>query len=442
MRALTRGLSAGESHPLLTDNPRTQAAKRLALSEDLNPARAGADWPPAVIAGAYRTGVLGVRTLVRRGVRATSFDSDRRYPGFRSVYGHAHACPDPDADPQAWVDFMIKLSGKMGGKPVLIPSADVFVSAIADHSDQLAGHYIMSPGVQLQGLLASKQTQYELAAKHGMPLPHTRFVKSAEEVAAFANTAQFPCLLKPIHFREWQQFASGHPLSYAKVSIAQTPAQLLDSWRLASAINPNAIAQEIVQGPDTAKRVYLACYDGGSRRIANAMFRELRCNPLGFGPATVTEPVIDPETDQVCDGFLRSMGYSGVCEIEMKRDTRDGRVKLIEVNPRLTGGGDAAPYAGVDLCWLNYLDLIGKNPTPVAPDGRDFRHIDLRSDVAAIFAYRRARLISWGDVIRSYKSPRAFIDFDTDDWRYSAETIYRMARSLVRELVRPLLDRS
>ncbi|HEX9607688.1 MAG TPA: hypothetical protein VF962_10685 [Gemmatimonadaceae bacterium] len=383
-----------------------------------------------------------MRSLVRRGVRATSFDSERRYPGFRSVYGHAHACPDPDTYAEAWVEFMIELSGKMGGKPVLIPSADQFVSAIAAHSSTLADHYIMSPGVPLQGLLATKQAQYELAAKHGMPLPRTRLVKSAEEVAAFASDAQFPCLLKPIHFREWQRFPSSHPLSYAKVAIAQTPAQLLDSWRLASKINPNAIAQEIIQGPDTAKRVYVACYDSGSRRIANAMFRELRCNPMKFGPASVTEPVVDLETDEVCDGFLRSMGYSGICEIEMKRDTRDGRVKLIEVNPRLTGGGDAAPYAGVDLCWLHYLDLIGKNPTPVAPDGRDFRHIDLRADVGAIFAYRRARLISWGDVIRSYKSPRAFFDFDTRDWRYSAETIYRMARSLVRELIRSLQDPS
>jgi predicted ATP-grasp superfamily ATP-dependent carboligase len=380
--------------------------------------------------------------LVRRGVRATSFDCDRRYPGFRSVYGQAHASPDPDTDPDGWVEFMIELAGKMGGKPVLIPSADQFVSAIAAQSSRLANYYIMSPGVPLQGLLATKQTQYELAAKHGMPLPRTRLVKSAEQVAAFASDAQFPCLLKPIHFREWQQFPPGHLLSFAKVSVARTPAQLLDSWRLASAVNPNAIAQEVIHGPDTAKRVYLACYDSASRRIANAMFRELRCNPMMFGPASVTEPVVDRETDRVCNGFLQSLGYSGICEIEMKRDTRDGRVKMIEVNPRLTGGGDAAPYAGVDLCWLHYLDLIGKNPTPVSPDGRDFRHIDLRADVGAIFAYRRAGLISWRDVIRSYKSPRAFFDFDTGDWRYSAETIYRMARSAVREVVRPLLDPS
>ena len=377
-----------------------------------------------------------MRSLARRGVRVTSFDNNSEFPGFRSVYGRAHECPDPDVDPEAWVAFMIALSATMGDKPVLIPSADVFVSAIATHSSRLADHYIMSPGVSLQGLLATKQTQYELAARHGMPLPRTQLVQSADDVATFASVARFPCLLKPIHFREWQRFPSGHPLSYAKVAVAETPSQLLESWRLASAINPSAIAQEIIQGPDLNKRVYLSCYDRRGRRIANAMFRELRCNPMGFGPATVTEPVIDPETDEVCDRFLRSLGYSGICEIEMKRDSRDGGVKLIEVNGRLTGGGDAAPYAGVDLCWLHYLDLIGKNPNPVTPDGRDFRHIDLRADVGAVFAYRRAGLISWGDVVRSYRRPRAFFDFDNHDWRYSTETIYRMARSLVRELIR------
>jgi predicted ATP-grasp superfamily ATP-dependent carboligase len=135
------------------------------------------------------------------------------------------------------------------------------------------------------------------------------------------------------------------------------------------------------------------------------------------------------------------MRYSGICEIEMKRDARDGRVKMIEANPRLTGGGDAAPYAGVDLCWLHYLDLIGKTPEPVAPVAADFRHIDLRADVGAIFAYRRAKLISWREIIRSYRRPRAFFDFDTKDWRYSAETVYRMARSLARELLTSLRGR-
>jgi len=413
---------------------------RRARPDDPNALRAGPDWPPAVIAGAYQTGVLGMRSLSRRGVRVACFDGDRRFEGFRSVYGKGHLCPNPDTEPERWVEFMASLAGAMGGKPALICSADQYVSAVSAHASRLADHYILSPGTRVQGLLATKQTQYELAAGHGMPLPRTEVVSSVEEVAAFAGAADFPCVLKPIHFREWQRLAPDNPLFDTKVAVARSPAELAVNWRLASEANPSAIVQEIIQGPDTSKRVYLSCYDARGRRLGNAMFRELRCVPVGFGPASVTEPVLDPVADDICDRFLRSIGYSGICEIEMKHDARDGRVKLIEANPRLSGSGDAAPYAGVDLCWLHYLDMIGMPVTPVAPSGRPFRHIVLRADLSAIIAYRRARLVSWRDVLRSYRPPLAFFDLDPRDWRNSIETIYRMVRSAVGTLVRGVLS--
>lgn len=400
-----------------------------------NPERAEADWPAAVIAGAWRTGVLAMRGLVRRGVRVCCFDSNRSYEGFRSRYGPAYACPDPDSDAKGWLEFMIGLSKKIGGQPALIASADQFVSAIAAYESELRPHYLVSAAAALQGRLSDKQTQYALAARHGMPLPRTEPVRSVQEVTAFADTAQFPCLLKPFNAREWQVLPPGHPLYDMKIALVETPAQLIQSWRWASEANSDVVAQEVIVGPDTAKRVYFSCYAGDGRRIGNALFRELRCNPVGFGPATVSEPVDDPEADAVCDRFLRSLGYSGICEIEAKRDLRDGRLKLIEVNPRLSGNGDAAPYAGVDLGWLHYLDLIGKEVMPVAPSARPFRHVVLVADAAAVIRYKRARLLPWRDLARSYRPPLVFFDLDWRDWRYSVRTIYRMARVVARELV-------
>ena len=305
----------------------------------------------------------------------------------------------------------------------------------------LADRYLLSPGIALQGLLADKQSQYELAAAHGMPMPRTRRVASVAEVAEFAKEASFPCLVKPMHFREWQRFPTGHPLFGTKVAIAEDPNALLENYRLASQVNPHAILQEIIDGGDTAKRVYLSCYDATGRRIAHAMFRELRCDPIGFGPASVSEPVVDRETDAICDGFLRSIGYVGICEIEMKWDSRDGRVKLIEANPRLSGGGDAAPYAGVDLCWLHYLDLIGQPVHPIGPNGSEFRHVVLRADAAAVPAYLSAGLITWSDVIRSYRGRLAFYDLDRKDWRCSMETLLVSLRILLNSFGRHIFSR-
>ena len=403
------------------------------LTAGANPARAEADWPPAVIAGAFQTGVLGVRTLVRRGVRAVCFDSNPEQPGFRSVYGPARLCPNPDSQPDAWAQFMLELSASMPARPALIPSSDQFVTAIAAHSGVLREQYLLSPACQLQGLLADKQTQYALAAEHGMPMPRTQFATCEDQVRAFGRDARFPCVVKPTHFRQWQRFPAGHPLSFQKVATARDREQMLELYRLASAVDPRVILQEMVEGPDTNKRVYLSCYDSRGDRVAHAMFRALRCDPVGFGPASVSEPVVDPETDAVCNTFLRRLGYRGICEIEMKWDARDGQVKLIEANPRLSGGGDAAPYAGVDLCWLHYLDLAGRRVTPVAPRNGDFRHIVVRADGRTLPAYWRRGLISWTDVRRSFRPPLAFYDLDSRDWRYSLETLFIAARWFVSE---------
>jgi len=135
------------------------------------------------------------------------------------------------------------------------------------------------------------------------------------------------------------------------------------------------------------------------------------------------------------------MGYSGLCEIEVKRDTRDGRVKLIEANPRLTGGGDAATYAGVDLCWLHYLDLIGCPVLPVSASRDQFHHIVLRADARAVPAYLRAGAITWREVLRSYRGPKAYFDLDWRDWRYSLETLYLAGGALSSRLVRGLIGR-
>jgi D-aspartate ligase len=428
--AVATRLISGKSFLVLMGT--TQPNMRATLATDSNPEKAEPDWPAAVIAGAFQTGVLAARRLTQRRVRALCIDCDETMTGFRSASVRTRKCPEPETSPDEWLQFMLDLAGELGGTPVLIPSADQFVSAIAAHATVLGQRYLLNPGAGLQGQLALKDTQYRLAFEHGMPMPRTAVVTSLDEVLAFSSVAHFPTVLKPLHFREWQRFPVGHPLSHAKIALANGPEELVHHWRQASEISPSIVLQEVIQGSDAAKRIYLSCYDHDGRRIGWATLRELRCHPVEFGPASVTEPIGDAETNQICDRFLRAIGYSGICEIEMKRDRRDGQLKLIEVNPRLSGSGDAAPYAGVDLCWLHYLDLSGQRVQSLEPAATDFRHVVLRVDIKTVTDYRRAGLISWREVIQSYRPPLAFFDFDLRDWRQAIETMLIVLRDVAR----------
>jgi predicted ATP-grasp superfamily ATP-dependent carboligase len=404
---------------------------------DSNPTKAERDWPTVVVAGAYQTGVVLMRDLARRGVSVCCIDCHREAAGFRTIYGPGYECPNPDEHPSEWLNFMIGLAEKLGGKPVLMASADQFVSAIAMHADALEERYIFhKSSVAVQSVLATKEQQYELASRHGMPVSRTRFVKSLSDAAEFGSGARFPCLIKPVHARVWEAAPARHPLYCATVLLVDSADELIAKYRLAAEINPHMVIQEVIEGPDTAKVVYLSCYGGDGRRIGSGVVRELRTCPAHFGAASVVEPVVDEETDTLCDQFLQSIGYAGFCEIELKRDARDGKLKMIEANPRYSVTADAATYGGVVLGWLHYLDLIGQPVVPVQFDGREFRHICLMRDFRTIDTYLREGLLTWRSVLSPYRGNVGFYDFDLRDWRVTAKTVRSLAKVVAARIYR------
>lgn len=394
-----------------------------------NPAFAQAGWPPVVVAGAYHTGILLMRNLIKRGLKVWAFDANPLQPGFSSVYGKTLLCPNPDTDPAGWFAFMTDLAARIaesGSKPVLIPAADQFVTAIAEHFVALAGHYIFSDSIALQSVLATKESQYDLARKYGMPIPRTEDIESPEQLDSFAASARFPCLIKPLHCREWEQIPPTHPFWNTKLAFASSAEELRAHYQAVAPYTPHIVVQEVIEGPDTTKLVSLSCYGRSGERIAHCIVRQLRTFPIGYGSASVVEPVEDAETSELSDRFFRNIGYTGICELEMKRDTRDGKVKLIEANPRYSVTADAAPYAGVDIGWLHYLDLIGIRVQPVTQKPNNFRHICLQRDFGTIRSYRKAGLLTWRGLLRSYRPPVHFFDFDVQDWRVSFATLIQL----------------
>jgi len=323
-----------------------------------------------------------------------------------------------------------------------MPTSDQFVSAIGKDADALCDFFLFCKnGVAMQALLGTKESQYEILSRHGMPLPRTRSIKSIDEVIEFGSSARFPCLLKPLQGLQWEFAPQSHPLRGLKVVVVDSAEKLAEKYRLAAEISSEIVVQEVIEGPDTAKLVYLSCYSTAGHRIGACMFRELRTFPMHFGSASVVEPNSDPEADSLCDQFLRKLGYAGLCEIELKRDSRDGRLKIIEVNPRYSGSADAAPYAGVPLGWLHYLDLIGQPVVPIGPDSRDFRHITLCRDIPTIRSYMGSGLLSWRELIWSYRPPLAFYDFSLRDWRLTAENIACLGRTVLGQIVRHFIPK-
>ena len=393
--------------------------------------------PPAVVASVFQTGLNLMRDLEQKGVRVVGVDCHHENPGFRSRYGRSLLCPNPDKEDSEWVEFMLGLSAAMGEKPVLIAAADIFVSAIGRHAQVLGEHFIFSErGCVLQAELSTKERQYALAREYGLPSPQSVYVQAVEELEAFCDRARFPVLLKPRAHREWEGLPKDNPLCGRKTISAGTREELIAHYAKVCALVPQAVAQEEIVGPDSAKYCYLSVYGRSGQRLGACVVRELRAYPLLYGCATLVEPVVDEEIDRICNNFLLSLGFAGVCEIELKRDSRDGRVLLIEVNPRVSGTGDCARYTGVETGYLHYLDLIGQAPSPVIATKFGFRHMMLVNDLTAFPIYLDQGLVGWWEWIRSLSGPMEFFDFDWRDFRNARASAFRGVRALTGGLLR------
>ncbi len=300
--------------------------------------------PPAVVASVFQTGLNLMRDLEEKGIRVVGVDCNPANPGFRSRYGRSFLCPNPDTEPDGWLDFMLSLSTAMGEKPVLIAAADIYVSAIRRHAEALGQHFIFSEsGCLLQATLSTKEKQYALAREYGLPSPRAAYIEAVDELEAFCDGARFPVLLKPRSHREWESLPKDNPLWGRKTISAITREELISHYRSVYPLVPEAVAQEEIVGPDSAKYCYLSVYAQAGHRLGACVVQELRAYPILYGCATLVEPVVDEEIDRVCNKFLLSIGFVGLCEIELKRDSRDGKLLLIEVQSRDSAAPGTVP---------------------------------------------------------------------------------------------------
>ncbi len=120
------------------------------------------------------------------------------------------------------------------------------------------------------------------------------------------------------------------------------------------------MVQELIPGGGESQFSYAAlCRDGEPLALAHG--RRTRQYPADFGRAsTFVETVDCPEVVEPSLRLLREIGYTGLIEIEYKRDPRDGVLKLLDMNPRLWGWHTLCARAGVDFPWLLWLLVSGE----------------------------------------------------------------------------------
>jgi predicted ATP-grasp superfamily ATP-dependent carboligase len=152
-------------------------------------------------------------------------------------------------------------------------------------------------------------------------------------------------------------------------------AGLDEAYEMAAPYAP--MLQEVVPGGD--KELYTVGSYLGSEGRALGIFcgRKLRQTPRsrklvprGVGSCRHGEALWLPELVEDSLRLLEVCAYTGISQVEFKRDPRDGRYKLMEINPRLWMWHTLAAACGVNLAHIAYLDLTGRPSEPRTSEGR------------------------------------------------------------------------
>jgi D-aspartate ligase len=364
--------------------------------------------PPAVLLGGDETAVPVARSLGRAGIEVHALGG-RSDPVRRSRYCSQFADLGGGEDVQErWLDWL-RRSAPAGA--VVLPCADEGLELVARNRAALLERDLIpieADDAKLLDMLDKERT-HELAVEHGIPVPRTMPVNDCDDIARAAEWVGFPCALKPLQAHEFRRHFHG------KGFVADTRAELDEFFRATSAAGVDMLVTEMVRGPDRYHSSYTYLDENGES-LWTFTKQKLRQYPVTFGAGVFHIMDWNEEVSDLGLRFCQSVGLRGLLNVEFKRDSRDGRLILIECNHRFTASSALHLAAGLDVPLFTYNRLTG------APLPRLGRPYDEKlalwyplDDFRAFRDYRRDGEMKTGEYVRSLMRPMTFSIFSWSD---------------------------
>jgi predicted ATP-grasp superfamily ATP-dependent carboligase len=278
----------------------------------------------------FKNSLSAIRNLGRHGVEVIAAAPSRLAQGLYSRFCTARSIYPPPEDHEAFLDWLLSTIREQR-IDVVLPIGDVTTTTIS----RLKAHiepYARVPVAdwEVMRIASSKQETVRFAEAIGIDIPRTYTPSEPVE--------SFPVVVKASE-------GSG------QVRYANTPAEL------AACARGQVVVQEYIPGEG---RAFFALFDHGVPR-AMFMHRRLREYPVTGGPSTAAESISDPVLAEHGLALLQALKWHGVAMVEFKRDRRDGRYRLMEINPKFWGSLDLAICAGVEFPWLTARMAAGES---------------------------------------------------------------------------------
>jgi len=374
-------------------------------------------YPPAVVSYMSYSGLGIVRSLGRKGIPVYALDPNKKQIGMNSRFCKSLVCPSLEENEKEYLDFLVNLSKNFNQKPVLFLTGDNTVTFYAKYEHILDNYFLYTgPSGDIIQKVVKKDDLFNTARGSNTPVPETYIPKSLNDVKNIVSDIPYPCIIKPIASNSWHKESVKKILADSqKVIPANNPQELIAEYERISRVDPDVIISEVVPGDDSQLYYFVTYISRNNQVLGKFAGRKVRLYPIHFGSASFVESAYDKELEEVSLNLLKSIGYRGLCGIEFKRDPRDNRYKLIEINARYGLWDVLGRKCGVDTALLAYLDAV-KEPIEKINDYKTgVKWICMNLDIKAYLAYKNENALNLSEWMQSLSGEKEWAVYASDD---------------------------
>jgi D-aspartate ligase len=364
---------------------------------------------PAVVLSSHIVGLGVIRALGTMGVPITAVSYESQDMGFVSKYVKKRiAAPHPERHEQEFVRILMEQADP-SCRAVLIPADDATLSTVSKHKAVLESRYVVAcPDARVTEQFITKKYTYEIAGRIGVRVPKTMVPRSVADLERCATEIGFPCLVKPCQSHRYVE------LFKRKLLRVENLDEMRTEYTRSSAAGIEVMIQELIPGADSEGANYNSFF-WNDEPLVEFTAAKVRLSPPSFGVPRVVVSKEIPEIKDLGRKVLAAMGFSGYSCVEFKKDARDGRYTLMEVNGRHNRSGLLALRCGINFPWIEYQHRIGgglRRPD-AAPDG--IYWIDEFLDVVESVRCASQERFPLVDYVRPYLAPHVLATFSLKD---------------------------
>jgi predicted ATP-grasp superfamily ATP-dependent carboligase len=386
--------------------------------------------PPVLILGGCENALSLARSLGRRGIQIYASVGASECVRVSRYCTQSFPFSRSEPAPEKWHELLLSPNNHRLRGALIFPCSDEAVEFVANHRHELQPDYVLDDATpEIQLAMLDKENTLRLARSVGIPVPNFWEIDELDELDKILPEVVFPVVVKPIHSHLFQKVFAGR-----RYLFANHAGELRDQMQRAVAANLKVMISEFIPGPDSQLCSYYTYMSAEGIPLFHFTKRIIRRFAKNEGLACYHKTQWSEEVAELGLKFFEGIKYRGFGNVEFKRDRRDGKLKVIECNPRLTAAQELLVQSGMDVSLLLY-NHMARLPLPDINGYReDVRFWFPVRDFRAFLELRRLHELSFLGWVRSIFHKHTLPYFQWSDPLPSISRMARLSLQLLRKM--------